>query len=118
MTPSASPGSAPSAQAREVATRASAHEAAPQIPADEPLEVVLAGDRLVISIGVNVLAFAVGAGTQDFTITDAALAAREILRELQREEEDGTTPVHKLLDQAAFDAWENGGEGFLEADDE
>ena len=40
------------------------------------------------------------------------MAANDIAVELKREEEDGTTAVHKMIDKAAFDAWENGGEGF------
>lgn len=80
--------------------------------ADAPLVVEIARGRLVISIGVNALGYAVTAGEQGLRVTDATLAAANILRELQREEEDGTTPVHKMLDKAALDAWEHGGEGF------
>lgn len=85
-------------------------------PDDEPLQVAVIGGRLVISIGVRTLAFAV-ANSPDhegdpIRITDPMAAAKEIRVELVREEEDGTTEVHKLLDRAAFDAWENGGEGF------
>jgi len=87
----------------------------------QPLAVGVTTDgRLVVSIGIDVLAFAVNlAGTPwstaPFKVTDADVAAAEIVQELTREEEDGTTPVHKLLDQAALDAWENGGQGFTEA---
>ena len=84
-------------------------------PDDEELDVAVTGGRLVISIGVRTLAFAVthGAGVDEvMRITDPLAAAREMVSELVREEEDGTTPVHKLLDKAAFDAWENGGDGF------
>lgn len=90
----------------------------PVEPDDEPLRVAVVGGRLVISIGVRTLAFAV-ANSPDhegdpIKITDPLAAAKEIRVELVREEEDGTTEVHKLLDKAAYDAWENGGEGFAQ----
>jgi hypothetical protein len=97
-------------------------------PDDDPLTVEVIGGRLLISIGVRTLAFAIAQrpGEEDedwcdlcdcgemplIRITDPLKAAKEIVHELSREEEDGTTEVHKLLDKAAFDAWENGGEGF------
>ena len=95
-------------------------------PEFDPLEVAIVDGRLVISIGVKTLAHAVQleggmlyqVGDEDIatgvTITDPLTAAKEIARELKREEEDGTTLVHKLLDKAAMDAYENGGEGFAE----
>ncbi len=50
-------------------------------------------------------------------VTDAAAFAEEITRALNDEQEDGTTPIHRLLDQAAEHAIEQGGEG-VEADEE
>ena len=85
---------------------------------DDVLEVGLVDGRLVISIGVNALAFAAANHDDGITICDPDLAAEEIVRELRREEEDGTTPVHRLLDKAVFDAWENGGDGFGDDDDD
>ena len=38
-----------------------------------------------------------------------------MLRELQREEEDGTTPVHRLLDRVGVAALEQGSEGIADA---
>jgi len=89
----------------------------PTPEADAALEVGVVGNRLVISIGVSTLAFTVvhGAGVEeDMRITDPLAAAREIAQYLQQEDEEGTTPVHTLLDKAAWDAWENGGKGFAE----
>lgn len=83
---------------------------------DAGLTVGLEGEQLVIRIGIDTLGFALTAADEPLRVVDARLAAEEIVRELTREEEDGTTPVHKLLDKAGFDAWENGGEGFAEAD--
>jgi hypothetical protein len=85
---------------------------------DDGLAVALVDGRLVISIGVNTLAHATAYADDPVKIVDPDLAAEEIVRELTREEEDGTTPVHKLLDKAVFDAWENGGEGFAYLDDD
>lgn len=44
-------------------------------------------------------------------VTDAAVFARELLGELQREEEDGSTVVTEMLDDAMRAAVENGCEG-------
>lgn len=48
---------------------------------------------------------------------DAKIFANEVWRELVREEEDGTTPVHILFDNAFENVCENGGEGILLPDD-
>ena len=44
-------------------------------------------------------------------ITDVALFAAAVVQELEREEEDGTTPVHRLFDKAFEEAAEQGSEG-------
>lgn len=70
--------------------------------------------RLVISVGVDVLAFVAqrfydeeqfqASGGQEteaeFRIVDADEFAASVLRALEKEAEDGTTPVHRLLDAA------------------
>lgn len=86
-----------------------------------PLSVTVDDGRLVIAIGVETLGFA-AQHSDDFekwgvTVVDHDIAVKEIARELRREEEDGTTLVHLLLDKAALNAWENGGEGFAERPD-
>jgi len=45
------------------------------------------------------------------TVTDIAAWRDAIIRELRREQEDGTTPVHLLLDRAVAKAFEGGEEG-------
>ena len=45
------------------------------------------------------------------TVTDAAAWRDAVVRALRREQEDGTTPVHLLLDQAVFHAFEMGEDG-------
>lgn len=83
---------------------------------DAVLSVGLEDDQLVIRIGIATLAFALTAADEPLRVVDARLAAEEIVRVLTDEEEDGTTPVHRLLDKAGLAAWENGGEGFAEVD--
>lgn len=41
-------------------------------------------------------------------IRDGLVMVQEVLNELQREDEQGTTAVHRLLDEAALDALNNG----------
>ncbi len=89
------------------------------------LDVSIVGGELMIRIGVKTLAvcaeqspvpefsdFDEGTGKElRPTVTDPAVFASEVLRELLYEQEDGTTPVHELLDRAMLDAVENGAEG-------
>lgn len=51
--------------------------------------------------------------TGDFLLPkiDAKVFAKEVWRELVREQEDGTTPVHLLFDNAFEQACEQGAEG-------
>lgn len=44
-------------------------------------------------------------------ITNERAFAEEVVNELNREEEDGTTLVHRALDRAMYMAVENGAEG-------
>jgi len=91
---------------------------------DQQLKVEIVDDRLVISIGVGLLAFAVQAASDvsgwsdEFYIYDPAKFADEVARQLQSEEEDGTTPVHRLLDAAALEALEQGADGIEEGSPE
>lgn len=79
---------------------------------NQGLLVELVDDRLVISIGIDALMLAVVAGDDwdedEVTITSPDGFAQEIVAELEREEEDGTTPVHLLIDQAVQDALDAG----------
>ncbi len=85
---------------------------------DLPLDVKIVDGMLAIRGGIKTLAFAVTAGEKGFRVTEALVAADDILRELRREQEDGTTVVHEMLDRAALAAWENGGEGFSGVDED
>lgn len=70
-----------------------------------------------ISIGTDTLFHALKYGLEtrigevDFTNEDAFL--KDFLAELVCESEDGTTPIHRLLDQAAYDAICNGAQGVI-----
>lgn len=85
---------------------------------EQPLKVAIEAGRLVISIGMTTLGEAlVGPGSPlkidcpHAKITDHAKFAREVMRALLEEEEDGTTAVHRMLDGAAVVLLENGAEG-------
>lgn len=92
---------------------------------NRPLQVKVEDDELVIRIGIGTLAFAAercpllteypGPGEKDppyCKIADAKTLADDIARELLAEEEDGSTPLDYLLDNAILKAYEDGAEGF------
>jgi hypothetical protein len=51
-------------------------------------------------------------------VTDSRKFAAEVVRVLEREGEDGSTPVTRMLDLAFIHAVENGAEGILLPDDD
>lgn len=92
---------------------------------DRPLTVEVMDDELQIRIGLSVLKMAAERNPLFFdfnqhdyddeeyvNVTDERTLAVDVARELNREQEDGTTPVHLMLAQAVFDAMENGSEAF------
>ena len=100
---------------------------------DTELEVKIENEELVIRVGISTLCTAVrqcqvidhavmdADGDEGAVeITDEAVFAKEILHALEQEEEDGSTPVHRMLDAAANWAIEQGCEGieFHETRDE
>jgi len=94
--------------------------------ADKPLSVEVADDMLVISIGVKALAFAVMNGDVwasmvdaegPISIVDEAEFARDVMHELEADDDEGTTPVHALFDKAAIAAAEGGSLGIMSEDD-
>lgn len=98
-------------------------------PSKQELKVEVKGGRLVISIGIDTLAFAAEnmdsnlsydddwKPTKGFTVSNKKEFAEDVLRELEREEEDGTTPVHILLDSACEEAVNQGSLGVELHDD-
>jgi hypothetical protein len=92
-----------------------------------PLEVSVKNGAIIISIGAAALAQAfeeseyakpydveANSWVAKFKVTDHEEFAREVARALQVEEEDGTTMLHLLLDQACVEAVEAGGLGVEE----
>lgn len=80
----------------------------------QQLSVVIEGGQLKISIGIALLAFAVqsqDSWPEEFAVVDLREFAKSMARQLQREEEDGTTPVHRMLDAAADEVLERGDDG-------
>lgn len=78
------------------------------------LSIVVEGGQLKISIGIALLAYAVqhqNSWPKKFAVTDLREFAQSMARQLQREEEDGTTPVHRMLDAAADEVLEQGDDG-------
>lgn len=80
--------------------------------------VAIEGDQLVIRITTECLLHAVTCapgwpvdykGTP-ISIQDGTLLIQEMIHELQREDEQGSNQMHRLLDQAALDAINNGSE--------
>lgn len=80
--------------------------------------VTIEGDQLVIRITTECLLHAVTCAPEwpiDYTgtpisIQNGTLLIQEMIHELQREDEQGTNQMHRLLDQAALDAINNGSE--------
>ena len=78
---------------------------------DQPLEAIIVDGRLEISIGLDCLCFAVShhdGWPENYKITSNDGFAEEILDELLREAEDGTTLLHIAIDGAAREALEMG----------
>lgn len=83
------------------------------------LAVTIKDGQLNISIGIALLAFAVqaqDAWPEGVRVTDLQEFASSMARQLQKEEEDGTTPVHRMLDAAAYEVLEQGDDGVDEGD--
>lgn len=80
--------------------------------------VAVEGDQLVIRITTECLTHAVTCFSQwpvnevgePIRIINKPLLVQEIIHELQREDEQGTNPMHRMLDEAALAALNNGSE--------
>lgn len=93
----------------------------------KPLEVQIEKGALVIRIGVQTLAHAVtyadwanphdeatGDYVRSFAIVDAAQFASDIAHEMEREREDGSTPLSDFLDKMSQNAIDDGSLGLHE----
>jgi hypothetical protein len=81
------------------------------------LTVQATATHLIVSIGLNALAISAEqcpalwdgeTDTPTVTVTDRMGWAQDVIHELEREEEDGTTPLHTLFDAAFVRAIEDG----------
>jgi hypothetical protein len=83
-------------------------------------QAVIEGDALVIRVSLANLpmvlegAWAMGKFDTRFKITDASEFAKELMHALNREDEQGTTPVHEMFDKAILYATEQGALGIDE----
>lgn len=82
---------------------------------DMPLKSIIENGKLIISVGLDVLEFAAKnlPGFEDYEIyiTNIETLAQEVIYALNEENEDGSTPISRLLDGAIVSAIENGAEG-------
>ena len=88
----------------------------------------LEGDEIVIRVPLAAIPFAAEVamgevnydcdefGVPRMVVTDPRTFAYGMLRELNREAEDGSTAIHLLLDKAVIGAAEQGAEGLQEHD--
>lgn len=83
-------------------------------------EAVIEDGYLVIRVSLEALpmvlegAWAMGKFDMRYKITDANEFAKELMYALNREDEQGTTPVHELFDGAILHVIEQGGFGIDE----
>ena len=74
----------------------------------QPLEIKVEDDVLTISIGISTLCYAVQQELHDVSIHDEDAFVKDFLVELQQEDEEGSTNLHKLFDRTAIETIENG----------
>ena len=72
------------------------------------------GDEIVIRVPISAIRHAASAALEEcgVEVTDEREAAKAIVRYLNDEDEEGSTPVHFALDKALTNAVEQGEEGF------
>lgn len=82
--------------------------------------VKIEGDSIVIRIPVNALQGSIDVShswVQAHVITDPEMFARDVLLlSMCVEQEDGTTPVHMMLDKCIAEAIEKGASGMMEVE--
>lgn len=84
--------------------------------AAKTLECGIEDGDLVIRCNMAHLAFLATRcdGTADMVVEDPHALALDVAKELMEESDDGTTPIHLMIDAALVAAMENGSEGFAE----
>jgi len=109
--------------ASHVLARLAADRAERESAKDRPLSCEIVEQQLVIRIGLATLKHAAEHcpffhdGAKRFyppycEVADAEQLAKDVRGELLREEEDGETELHRLLDAAIVAAWEQGSTAF------
>ena len=99
-----------------------AREALAELTSSHPLDCRVEGKRIAVYVGFDELVFAAahhpafwdkesGESIPNINVTDPAIFAQEVVRQLNREGEDGSTPVTRLLGRAIEDAVGDGCEG-------
>lgn len=98
-------------------------------PSEAPLDVAIEGDQLVIRFGIDVLAFVSencprfhdyekhGNYDTHVKVVDKLELAKDVRLQLLHEQEDGTTPLHIVFDDAIEAAFENGSLAFSDSDE-
>lgn len=84
---------------------------------DIGLNAKLLNDQVVITIGIDVLAYAIQNGDEwpeGFKIKNKRKFAEEVVDILNQDEEDGDTSLHRVLDNAALAVLESGSENISE----
>lgn len=83
-------------------------------------EAVLEFDEIVVRVNVDALqdvvngASSMGYVEGEFKVTDRWEFAKELIRVLNGQDEQGCTPLHKVFDDAIIEAIENGAFGIAE----
>lgn len=83
---------------------------------DENAKFQIKGGQLIISIGFEGLKRSIEHDT-DLIVTDSGQATVAIKHAISSEEEDGRTPFHSMIAQAAWQAYEDGKMGLEESED-
>lgn len=94
---------------------------------DRPLTTQISDGEMQLAVGIDALAFAAdhsdtfnpfdpetGDWIQRFKVTNPEQFTIEVLRAMNREGEDGSTPLTRFLDQMVVAALEDGAEGVEE----
>jgi hypothetical protein len=92
---------------------------------DQPLKVEVERGLLIVSVGVETLKYCHNRSETEacpgfgsgFLVSDAEGFARDIKAEMCHEEEDGTTPIHSLIDDMIQKAADNGSIHLQEIED-
>jgi hypothetical protein len=87
------------------------------------VEAKIEGDDIVIRLYVGTLPVIVSGGwacnaLPPLKVTDSGEFAKELCRSLNREDDEGTTPIHRLIDKSVLHAVEQGAFGIEEISEE